>query len=129
MKTISVSKWMSAPVITATEEKSIQFAASLMKKHKVGTVVVVKKNKPVGIVSERDIVHKIVSTNKSSTISIKEIMTSPVISAKASISDVQAATLMFSKGVKKLVLLKNQRLAGIITQTDLLKILSEKWMQ
>jgi CBS domain-containing protein len=119
---------MSKPVVTSSKTHTVAYAAKLMEKMHVGTVVILEKNKPIGIISERDIINKVVAKNKALDISIEMVMTKKIVMAECTITDVAAAALMTKYHVKKLPLTKNGKLVGMITQTDLLKILSEKWL-
>jgi len=123
-----VSKFMTKKVVTCTKEKSVFFAANLMKKNRIGTVVVLENKKIVGIITERDILNRVAQKNfDSEKLRVYEVMTKNPVLGKNDMSDVQAAYLMNKNKIKKLPIVKGQKLAGIITQTDLLKVFSSKW--
>jgi signal-transduction protein with cAMP-binding, CBS, and nucleotidyltransferase domain len=86
----------------------------------VGCLIVVSGEKPIGILTERDLVKKIVAkATDPQAVKVGDVMSSPLvtISPEASLRD--AASLMLKSGVKRLPVTSNGRLVGIITDTDL----------
>ncbi|MEP0825897.1 MAG: CBS domain-containing protein [Nitrososphaera sp.] len=103
-------------------------AAKLMVKKKVGSVVVVDvEGKPVGIVTERDILKRVTVLNKSpKEIAVQEIMSSPVITIKAYDSIETAAAVMSKKRIKRLVVLEEDgSLVGVLSITDITRKLAK----
>jgi CBS domain-containing protein len=125
---LRISDYMTRKLITITKDKTIKDAAALMKKHKISTVLILEKQKPIGIITERDIIDKIVSIGKPYSTKIGSVMANKFVTAPDTISDVEAALIMTKYKIKKLPILRDGKLVGIITQTDLLKILGKKWM-
>ena len=72
---------MSSPVITVNEDSTVEEAAKLMAEYNIGCVIVTKDNgKPVGIITENDLVRRVVSKNlRPSEVKSKEVMSSPLI--------------------------------------------------
>jgi CBS domain-containing protein len=94
----------------------------MMNKYKIGSIVVIGRGKPVGIVTERDILERIVEPFiDSRTIGVKEIMSSPVVTVPPDISIEEAATLMARNMIKKLPVMEGDKLVGIVTTMDLMK--------
>ena len=117
---IPVRDIMTRPVITAGDNIDIHSAAKIMSTANVGSLVIVSGVKPIGILTERDLVKKIVAQAVDPrTVKVGEIMSSPLatISPEASLRD--AAAIMIKSGVKRLPVISNERLVGIITDTDL----------
>ena len=108
---------------TGTPDMTVKEAAALMRDEKVGSLIIVEEGNPIGIVTERDFLNKIVSENKvPSKTKVTEIMTSPLITAtpKESLSD--AAKRMSSMHVRRLPVVKGDVLVGILTENDVLRI-------
>jgi len=77
---ILVKTIMAKPVITIDVNKSIRKAALSMSEKRVGAIIVVKKDKPVGILTDADIIKKVVALSKDpKKTKIKDIMASPLI--------------------------------------------------
>jgi CBS domain-containing protein len=126
----AVSEIMSPKKIVATSLKrslSALDVAKLMIKNRVGSVVLVDGDeKPVGIVTERDLLKKVsVSDKPAKSIPVKSIMSSPVITIKAFDSIETAAAVMAKNKVKRLVVLEdNGSLAGVLSATDIARKLA-----
>ena len=102
--------------------------AKLMVKYKVGSVILIdEKSRPVGIITERDILKKVSATNKpAETVSAKKIMSSPVINVKAYDSIETAASVMAKNRIKRLVVLEEDgSLVGTLSITDIARKLSK----
>jgi CBS domain-containing protein len=91
-----------------------------MNKFDIGSIVVVQGDRPVGIITERDILRRIVEPCLApETLTARQIMTSPVIIINKNASIDEAAKIMAKKGIKKLLVTDNEKLVGIITFTDI----------
>jgi CBS domain-containing protein len=126
-KALKVSDYMARKVITITKDKTIKDAALILKRHNISTIIVIEKQKPIGIITERDIINKVVSVGKPLTTKVQIVMSKKFITASDAITDIEAATIMTKNRIKKLPILHKGKLVGVITETDLLKILSKKW--
>jgi signal-transduction protein with cAMP-binding, CBS, and nucleotidyltransferase domain len=117
---IPVRDIMTRPVITADAELDVLSAAQRMGSANVGSLIIVKDGKPTGILTERDLVKKIVAEAADPRkIKVGEIMCSPVVSIDPEASLREAAILMLRSGVKRLPVIPRGNLVGIITDTDL----------
>ena len=104
-------------------KSSVLEAAKLMKKHRIGSVVVVEGKEVRGIVTERDIVRKVVAEERPYRTALEEIMSSPVIVATEDTSIEDAARVMKKEKIRKLpVVDKNNYLVGIITSDDIVRV-------
>jgi len=118
---VLVKEVMRAKVITVEPNTTVREAAQLMRKKKVGSVIVVE-DKPVGILTESDIIEKIVAEDKkASDVLVKEIMTSPIIVIDPYIDLEEAMKTMSTCNIRRLPVIENGRLIGIITQKDVLR--------
>ena len=121
-----VNEVMVKHVITCTAETTLQDAAKLMKKNNLSCLIVVKDKIPTGIVTERDIMFKAVANNlESSKVLIKDIMTSPIKTIGPEDKIYYASSILLKEGIKRLPVVKDQKLIGILTQKDLLKYFTE----
>jgi len=115
---------MTAPVITTDIDSSVQEAARLMTEKRIGSIVVTKEGKPVGIATERDILQRVVAKGlDASTVKMKMIMSQPLITINEEMPILQAIRTMEKNKVRRLLIVKNNKLVGIATQRDLLRAL------
>lgn len=121
-----VKEIMTRNVVTVDIKSDILQLAQKMLAFKVGSVIITDKNQPVGIVTERDIVRKIVSMNlKPDEISIKELMTTPLITIPATEDVTDIMHKMVKMEIRRMPVVENGRLVGIVTDTDLIAISAE----
>ena len=118
---------MQKNVITIESVKKAHDAAIILKKKEISFLVVVKEGKPIGIVSERDIVRKIVADNNDAqTTQLEIIMSKNFKWVEPNASIESAVQKMLNNSIRRLVVLENENLAGVITQTDLTEFLRSK---
>lgn len=118
---------MQKNVITIEKTKKAQDAAIILKDKEISFLVVVNDNKPIGIVSERDIVRKIVADNKESqSTPLETIMSNNFKWVEPNASIESAVQKMLNNNIRRLVVLEDGELAGVITQTDLTEFLRSK---
>jgi CBS domain-containing protein len=112
---------MSKNVRVVRPDSSAKEVVATMNKFDIGSVVVVQGERPVGIITERDILKRIVEPCLApETLTARQIMTSPVITIDENASINEAAKLMAKKGIKRLLVTRNNdKLVGIITFTDI----------
>ena len=103
--------------------------AKLMAKHRIGSVVVVESNnkRPVGMITERDIIKKVTAQNKSADqVAVRHIMSSPLITVKSIDSIDTAAETIAGNRVKRLVVLEQDgSMVGILSVSDITKKLAK----
>jgi len=118
---------MQKNVITIESVKKAHDAAIILKEKEISFLVVVKEGKPIGIVSERDIVRKIVADNNDAqTTQLEIIMSKNFKWVEPNASIESAVQKMLNNNIRRLVVLENENLAGVITQTDLTEFLRSK---
>lgn len=122
----TVKDLMTKDVLTIEANKTVIEAATLMSQNDVGDLVVMESGTPMGIVTERDFVRRVIALGKPTNTKVSEIMSAPlkVIDPEAPIKE--AARRMVSKGIRRLVVIKDNKLVGIITVTDFAKHLGKK---
>ncbi|MGD6807311.1 MAG: CBS domain-containing protein [Candidatus Bathyarchaeia archaeon] len=118
---------MSSPVVTIDEDETCNRAAASMDMKELGAVIVQNKSgKSIGIITERDLVKRVVAKNlKPDTIKAKEVMTTPLVTIEpeATISD--AARRMTRLDIRRLGVIYKGNLVGIITSKDVLGVMPE----
>jgi len=114
-------------VRTISPDSSVKEASAMMSKCSIGSLVAVDAQKRVaGIVTERDIISQVNAKDRlSSRVRVKEIMTSKVITIDANALIDDAVYLMIKHKIKKLPVLEDNNLVGIITSTDIMANSSE----
>jgi len=124
MASTFVKDIMKKEVITIDELESIQDAAQKMTEANVGCVIVTKKDNPVGIITERDYVTRVAAEGRPLFTVVTTVMSFPltVISPDETVWD--AAEIMKDKGIHKLPVREGNKIVGIVTTTDLVKICS-----
>lgn len=121
----TVRSVMTKPVITTKTHSNVHEAAELMSRKSVGSIVVTYEEKPVGIVTERDMVERVVAEGlDASKVQIKEIMSKRLITISTNMSIIEAIRLMQKKKIRRLLIVENKKLIGIVTQRDLLRALA-----
>ena len=120
-----VREAMSSPVITVSEDSDISEVARLMKEHNLGAIVVNSKSgEPVGIVTERDIVTRVVAEgNKTKGMKSKDVMSSPLRVVKAETPLTEAMRTMDKLNIRRLGVTYKGQLVGVISQKDIIRII------
>lgn len=119
---VQVKEWMNTPVYSIDINSKAVDAARAMKKHKISAITVTRNNKAVGLISERDLVYKIMSLGKEpSKITIEKYISKKLVTAKQDTSVTEICRLMNSKKIKRVVIVKNQRPVGVITLSDVVR--------
>lgn len=111
---------MAKPVLTIDVSKNSKFAAELMKRTRTYTLVVTKNNKPVGIVTDSDLIKKVVAKNsKPSSVPIKKIMSTPIVTAGLNETALEITRKMKRSNIKRLPVIDNGKLVGIVSLSDI----------
>jgi len=120
---MDVKDFMVKEVITVNPDAKIRDAVELMNKNEIGCLVVTKKGKSVGIMTERDVLKKIVCRSKNpEQTKVSEIMSKPLIVGRVDMDWREAAKLMLDHNIKKLPILDGEKLIGLVTLTDIARV-------
>lgn len=117
------------PLLEARHLDSVFTISNLMKEGKVGSIIVIDQNtEPVGIITERDIVRRVISDGKDPTITkAVDIMSKPLITVGEDTHLYDVAKKMVKYKIRRLPVVKdNNTLVGIVTVTDIIKYFHEK---
>jgi CBS domain-containing protein len=107
-------------VITIDSDASVMKAVKMMNENEIGCLIVTRRGKAVGIVTERDLLARVIAKSKNpKKTRVREIMTKPLISGQPEMDLEEATKLMFKMKIKKLPVVESEgKLAGLITLTD-----------
>ena len=119
-----VNQVMSKNVLTAEKSTTLQDAAQEMNRLGVGCVIVTEESKPIGIVTERDFVVKVAAEGRPLFTEISEVMSSPLITIDHEETIWEASEIMKEKVIHKLPVIKDKRIVGVITTSDIVRISS-----
>jgi CBS domain-containing protein len=122
----TVQDFMTKDVVTIDADKTVFEAAQLMTEKGIGDLVVMEGKIPVGIVTERDFVRRVVGQRKPLDCKVSEIMTAPLWVVYVDTPLKEAARKMVARNIRRLPVLKKKELVGIITATDFARHLSRK---
>jgi len=129
-ETILINEIMNrSPLVEATHLNSIFMISNLMKKGKVSSIIIIDQNsEPIGIITERDIVRRVISEGKDPKITkAAEIMSKPLITVGEDTHFYDVAKKMVKYKIRRLpVVTTNNTLVGIVTVTDIIKYYHEK---
>lgn len=118
---------MQKNVVTVDVNKTALEAATILKEKDISFLVIVQDDKPIGIVTERDFVRKVVTEDKqASKIPLTEIMSPKFRSVGPSTEIDDAVQKMLNFNIRRLLVLEDDTLVGVITQTDLTGFLRSK---
>lgn len=117
---------MNSPVITADPNESIQQISQRMTASKTGSVVITENDRPIGIVTDGDIVTKVVSQDsKPSLVKAVDVMSKPLYTIDSEKEIIEAARAMRKHGIKRLGVSYKNSIVGIISISDILAITPE----
>ena len=122
---ILVRDIMSNSLISADPLTTIYQIAKLMEKGGVGAIIVKKDNMPAGIITDRDFAIKIASQKYPLDTPVHKVASYPLQTINANESILVAADLMSSKKIRKLAVVENEKVVGIVTSTNLVNQLAK----
>ena len=113
-------------VVTIDENVSVKEAVDIMNQFEIGSIIATRKGKAVGIITERDLLKRVVAEGKNAKkTKVKDIMSSPLIVIAPNMDLEEAAHLMFEKKIKKLLVIDQNRLVGLVSLTDIARVQPE----
>lgn len=118
---------MSSPVITIDEDEFIDKAARLMEQHNIGCIIVTgKQEKPLGIITERDLVTRVLAKNvQQSKLTAKEVMTSPLITVDPDEILSETSRRMSQLNIRRFGVMYKGKLVGVVSSKDILAAIPE----
>lgn len=116
----SIESQMTTPVISIYSEATAQEAAQLMKEKRIGSLLIKGYEGYVGIVSERDLVYKVVGEGLTpNNTPLSSIMTESILSIEKTASSSEASLLMLEYKINHLAITENEDIVGILSIKDL----------
>jgi len=115
---------MNKSVISANPSTTVFQIANLMEKGGIGAILVKKNNSHAGIITDRDFAIKITTQKLSLDTPIDKVASYPLVTINSNESILVAANLMSSKKIRKLAVVEDEKIVGIITSTDLVNQLA-----
>ena len=118
---------MSSPVVTLNEAATSNKVATIMDENNLGCVIVTNQTgKPVGIITERDLVIRVIAKNLvPDTVKSKEIMTSPLVTIEPEATISEAARRMSRLEIRRLGVVYKGNIVGLISSRDILGVMPE----
>ena len=122
---------MVGEVITIAANVAVRKAVRLMNDREIGCLVVVQDGKPTGIVTERDMLKRVLVAGRDPrAVEVAEVMSKPLLFMESEKEIEEAVKLMFKHKIKKLPIVENGRLVGLVTLTDLIRSSEvNKWLE
>jgi len=118
---------MQKNVVTIAFDKTALEAAQLLKEKDISFLVIMRNNRPIGLVTEKDFLQKISAEDKrSSKVRLSEIMSYKFRFVEPSTDIEDAVQKMLNNKIRRLIVMEDGKLAGVITQTDLTVFLRNK---
>ena len=122
----SIKEIMSKNVITIDESKSVFEAAELMTTKGIGCLVITRQDVPVGMVTERDFVRRVVAKRSSFDEKVFAIMSKYLITVGPETSLKEASRVMSKNKIRRLPVLKDGKLVGIVVASDFVRNVGKK---
>jgi CBS domain-containing protein len=119
---------MTKAVVVADPDWTVLEAAKRMAAKKIGGLVVLKSGRPIGLVTERDILWKVTAKEKNpAKESVRDVMASPVVTVSPLATLRSAARIMIEHNVRRLVVTRLDDVEGIVTARDIVEGFLETW--
>ena len=129
---MTAGEYCSRKIVICNREEPVREAVDLMRKYHVGDVIVINQQngitKPVGIITDRDIVIELVAMNINiDDMLVKDVMTTKLVTVKEDTPIASVIQLMSKKGVRRIpVIAADGSLVGILTTDDLLEVIAQE---
>jgi len=117
---LDIKEIMVENVVCIDADSAVRDAVVLMNLHGIGCLIAADRGKAVGIITERDVLKRVVAQSKDADkTKVSEIMSKPIIVGGPDMFVEDATKLILSKNIKKLPVMKNGRIVGIVTLSDI----------
>ena len=120
-----VADIMSSPVVAIDGETNVRDAALMMTDRRIGSIIITERGQPIGIVTERDMLERVISLCRDPCETrMREIMSSPLITVPKETAILEAMRKMREKGISRLVVMEDNVLIGIVSERDIIRAVS-----
>lgn len=127
--TLTVRNVMTDDIVTVKTPDTVNTAIAVMTAHDIGSVIVAEDGKPVGILTERDILKRVCPEHLCiAGVTVGETMSAPLVHIEADAGLGQASSLMALKDVRRLLVMDREKVVGIVTQKDVMRGTLETFM-
>ena len=120
---LSVASAMTKEVKTIEEDKPLLEGVKLMRNAHIGSIVVVGESGPAGIFTEKDLVRRVAETVENLNLTMGQVMSKPLTTVLPTDSVWDALALMGSKKIRHLPVVQADRLVGILTESDVVRLI------
>jgi CBS domain-containing protein len=125
VKILKIEDWMSKPVKSTTKETPLRKAIKIMDEFNIGSLPVVENDKPVGVLTERDILRRVVAKDVDvDKKTVADIMTKNPVTIQHDASILEATRMMSENNFRRLLVVKNGKLIGVATAKDIIEVMS-----
>jgi len=122
---LQVKDVMVTNIITIEAEATVQGAAELMDKHDIGCLIVVSHGNPVGIITESDMLRRVLLQKRDlANTKVGKVMSAPLLTASSQTDIGDAVRLMSERRIKKLPVVEDGQLVGLVSLTDVVRSLA-----
>lgn len=116
---------MSSPVVTIDKKAKVRDAAQLMTEKRIGSIIITEDGRPVGIITERDVLERVVSPSRDPTMTeTGEVMSSPLITIQREKGILEAMRKMREHDISRLVVMDDGTMVGIVSEKDIIRAVS-----
>ena len=120
---LNVEDVMVEEVKTVEADATVMMAVKRMNVHEIGCLIVTKSSKPIGIVTERDLLKRVLAESRDpEKTGICEVMSAPLMFVDPKMDIEDAVRFMFKMKIKKLPIVRREKLLGLVTLTDLVRV-------
>lgn len=131
----AVDSIMTKDIVTVGADAPLTHAIKTMVEKNIGSVLVTEEGSMVGIVTERDILGKLVQESPYTTLKVEDVMSSPLVTIDGDAAIGEAADLMAERNIRRLPVTGKGEIRGIITERDIIRAtldvfrkLSDAWI-
>ncbi|UCH03001.1 MAG: CBS domain-containing protein [Candidatus Bathyarchaeota archaeon] len=120
---MKISILMEKPVLRIAEDASALEAAVMMGKNHVGSLLATRSDANIGIITERDIMSKVIANKRNlETVQIKEILSQPIVTIDQDTDVEKVIEFMAEKGIRRILLTEKEQIVGIFSTSDIIKL-------
>jgi len=114
---------MEKTILRIDEDSTVQSAAEMMGNKRVGSLLVTRKKEDVGIITERDIMSKVIAKKFDlDEVKVKVVMSKPLIAVDKDTDGEEVIKLMAEKGVRRVLVMDEDEIVGIFSTSDVTKL-------
>jgi CBS domain-containing protein len=118
-----ISTLMETPVLKINGDSTVREAAEMMGKNRIGALLVTKGDEDVGIITERDIMSKIIAEKRDlAKVKVNEITSKPIITIDKDTDAEKVIEIMAEKGIRRILVTDKEEIVGIFSTSDITKL-------